>query len=65
MRVRRLLNWRAELSPREGSEEEDFVSGFEDDEALLDTASDAPIIRLVNHLFARAGPECQRHTLGG
>ena len=54
--VRRLLkHWRAELSPQlEGSEEEDFVSGFEDDEALLDMASDAPIIRLVNHLFARA-----------
>ena len=54
--VRRLLkHWRAELSPQlEGSDEEDFVSGFEDDEALLDLASDAPIIRLVNHLFARA-----------
>ena len=54
--VRRLLkHWRAELSPQlEGSEEEDFVSGFEDDEAMLDLASDAPIIRLVNHLFARA-----------
>ncbi len=54
--VRRLLkHWRAELSPQlEGSEEEDFVSGFEDDEVLLDLASDAPIIRLVNHLFARA-----------
>lgn len=54
--VRRLLkHWRAELSPQlEGSEEEDFVSGFEDDEALLDMTSDAPIIRLVNHLFARA-----------
>ena len=55
-KVRRLLkHWRAELSPQlEGSEEEDFVSGFEDDEALLDLASDAPVIRLVNHLFARA-----------
>lgn len=54
--VKRLLkHWRAELSPQlEGSDEEDFVSGFEDDEALLDLASDAPIIRLVNHLFARA-----------
>lgn len=54
--VRRMLkHWRAELSPSlEGSDEEDFVSGFEDDEALLDMASDAPIIRLVNHLFARA-----------
>ncbi len=54
--VRRMLkHWRAELSPSlEGSDEEDFVSGFDDDEALLDMASDAPIIRLVNHLFARA-----------
>ena len=31
-----------------------FVSGFEDDEELKDLASEAPIIRLVNHLFARA-----------
>ncbi|MCY4265186.1 MAG: GspE/PulE family protein [Gammaproteobacteria bacterium] len=54
--VRRMMkHWRAELSPRiEGSDEEMFVSGFDDDESLLDTASDAPIIRLVNHLFARA-----------
>ena len=54
--VRRMLkHWRAELSPQiEGSDEDVFVSGFEDDEALLDLASDAPIIRLVNHLFARA-----------
>lgn len=54
--VRRMLkHWRAELSPQiEGSEDDVFVSGFEDDEALLDLASDAPIIRLVNHLFARA-----------
>ncbi len=54
--VRRMLkHWRAELSPTmEGSDEEDFVSGFDDDESLLDMASDAPIIRLVNHLFARA-----------
>ena len=54
--VRRLLkHWRADLLPQlEGSEEEDFVSGFEDDELLLDRSSDAPIIRLVNHLFARA-----------
>jgi len=54
--VRRLMkHWRAELSPHiENSEEDLFVSGFEDDEALMDLASDAPIIRLVNHMFARA-----------
>ncbi len=54
--VRRLLrHWRAELSPQiENSDEDIFVSGFEDDEALTDLASEAPIIRLVNHLFARA-----------
>ncbi|GAB5497772.1 MAG: type II secretion system ATPase GspE [Pseudohongiellaceae bacterium] len=54
--VRRLMkHWRAELSPSIDSSEEDvFVSGFEDDEELIDLASEAPIIRLVNHLFARA-----------
>ncbi len=54
--VRRLMkHWRAELSPQiEGDDADIFVSGFEDDEALMDLASDAPIIRLVNHLFARA-----------
>jgi general secretion pathway protein E len=54
--VRRLMrHWRAELSPQMDSSDEDiFVSGFEDDEALTDLASEAPIIRLVNHLFARA-----------
>ncbi len=54
--VRRLMkHWRAELSPSiESGEEEIFVSGFEDDDELLDLASEAPIIRLVNHLFARA-----------
>lgn len=54
--VRRLMkHWRAELSPSiDSSEEEIFVSGFEDDEELIDLASEAPIIRLVNHLFARA-----------
>ena len=54
--VRRLMkHWRAELSPEIGNtEEEIFVSGFEDDEKLKDLASEAPIIRLVNHLFARA-----------
>jgi general secretion pathway protein E len=54
--VRRLMkHWRAELSPQIDSGDEDiFVSGFEDDEELIDLASEAPIIRLVNHLFARA-----------
>ena len=54
--VHRLMkHWRAELSPEIGNtEEEVFVSGFEDDEELKDLASEAPIIRLVNHLFARA-----------
>ncbi len=54
--VRRLMkHWRAELSLEIGNtEEEIFVSGFEDDEKLKDLASEAPIIRLVNHLFARA-----------
>lgn len=54
--VRRLMkHWRAELSPQIDSADDDlFVSGFEDDEALKDLASEAPIIRLVNHLFARA-----------
>jgi general secretion pathway protein E len=54
--VRRLTRfWRAELSPTiDESSDELFVSGFEDDEELKDLASEAPIIRLVNHLFARA-----------
>ena len=54
--VRRLIkHWRAELSPQIDSNDDDlFVSGFDDDEALKDLASEAPIIRLVNHLFARA-----------
>jgi general secretion pathway protein E len=53
--VSRLMKyWRAELSPRIDQTEDLFVSGFEDDEDLKDMASEAPIIRLVNHLFARA-----------
>ena len=53
--VRRLMRyWRAELSPQIDNADEDlFVSGFADDESLVDLASEAPIIRLVNHLFAR------------
>ena len=54
--VRRLIrHWRATLSPAiDTHADELFVSGFEDDEELKDLASEAPIIRLVNHLFARA-----------
>ena len=54
--VRRLMkHWRAELSPEIDNDDDDIlVSGFEDDEQLKDLASEAPIIRLVNHLFARA-----------
>lgn len=54
--VKRLIKyWRAELSPTIDPAGDDlFVSGFEDDEELKDLASEAPIIRLVNHLFARA-----------
>ena len=53
--VSRLMKfWRAELSPQIDQTEDVFVSGFEDDEELKDLASEAPIIRLVNHLFARA-----------
>jgi len=53
--VRRLIRyWRAELSPTIDNADDIFVSGFEDDEELKDMASEAPIIRLVNHLFARA-----------
>ena len=53
--IKRLMrHWRAELSPEIDSTGEIFVSGFEDDEELTDLASEAPIIRLVNHLFARA-----------
>ncbi len=53
--VSRLMKrWRAELSPQIDQGAEVFVSGFDDDEDLKDMASEAPIIRLVNHLFARA-----------
>lgn len=54
--IRRLQRyWRTQLSPTIDAGTDDlFVSGFEDDEELRDLASEAPIIRLVNHLFARA-----------
>jgi general secretion pathway protein E len=46
------LGSREEVS-RLTDNEEDFVSGFADEE-FSDLDSEAPIIRLVNHLFARA-----------
>ena len=53
--IRLMKHWRAKLSPTIDNADDDiFVSGFEDDEELKDLASEAPIIRLVNHLFARA-----------
>ncbi len=52
--VARLIKyWRAELSPQI-SDDEDRYSGFREDEDFSDMDSEAPIIRLVNHLFARA-----------
>src|SRR5688572_19512903 len=52
--VSRLIKyWRAELSPQI-SDDEDRFSGFREDEDFSDMDSEAPIIRLVNHLFARA-----------
>jgi general secretion pathway protein E len=50
--VSRLIKyWRAELAPDMGEEQEDEVNFSEDD--LQDLSSDAPVIRLVNHLFER------------
>jgi len=52
--VSRLIkHWRAELSPQINAEDEAY-SGFREDEDFSDMDSEAPIIRLVNHLFARA-----------
>ncbi|MDT8399092.1 MAG: GspE/PulE family protein [Pseudomonadales bacterium] len=52
--VARLMKyWRAELSPQIADSDEMFVTEFGDDE-FSDLDSEAPIIRLVNHLFARA-----------
>jgi len=47
-------HWRAELSPEIADPDDAFVSGFGDDDEFADMDSEAPIIRLVNHLFARA-----------
>ncbi len=54
--VRRLArHWRAKLSPTiDSDDEESLATAFENEDELLDLASEAPIIRLVNHLFARA-----------
>ena len=50
--VSRLIkHWRAELAPEIGEEQENEVNFSEDD--LQDLSSDAPVIRLVNHLFER------------
>lgn len=52
--VARLIKyWRAELSPEIAASEEAF-SSFSEVEDFSDMDSEAPIIRLVNHLFARA-----------
>jgi len=51
--ARLIKHWRAELSPQI-SDEDDSFSGFREDEDFSDMDSEAPIIRLVNHLFARA-----------
>jgi general secretion pathway protein E len=51
--ARLVKHWRAELSPQISEEDEDFAS-FSQDEDFSDLDSEAPIIRLVNHLFARA-----------
>ena len=47
-------HWRAELSPEIDDPDDAFVSGFGDEDEFSDLDSEAPIIRLVNHLFARA-----------
>src|SRR5690606_30672865 len=52
--VSRLLrHWRAELSPQI-EEDEGALVAFQEDQDFNDLDSEAPVIRLVNHLFARA-----------
>ncbi|MDY6981958.1 MAG: type II/IV secretion system protein, partial [Pseudomonadota bacterium] len=51
--ARLIRHWRAELSPQI-SEEDDSFAVLGQDEDFADMDSEAPIIRLVNHLFARA-----------
>lgn len=45
--------WRAALSPQIADQDDSF-SAFVQEEDFTDMDSEAPIIRLVNHLFARA-----------
>ena len=52
--ARLIKHWRAELSPEIADQDDAFVSGFGDEDEFADMDSEAPIIRLVNHLFARA-----------
>jgi general secretion pathway protein E len=51
--ARLIRHWRAELSPQIADGDDSF-SAFVQDEDFSDSDSEAPIIRLVNHLFARA-----------
>jgi general secretion pathway protein E len=52
--ARLIRHWRAELSPQISEEDDSFASVLGQDEDFADMDSEAPIIRLVNHLFARA-----------
>jgi len=53
--VSRLIkHWRAKLSPELDGNKEDNDSTLLDNEYLKDLASDAPVIRMVNHLMERA-----------
>ena len=51
--ARLVKHWRAELSPQISGSDDQF-SGFNEVDDFSDMDSEAPIIRLVNHLFARA-----------
>ncbi len=51
--ARLIRHWRADLSPQIADGDEQF-SGFSEVDDFSDMDSEAPIIRLVNHLFARA-----------
>src|SRR5690606_21450076 len=51
--ARLLRHWRAELSPQI-EEDEGALVAFQEDQDFNDLDSEAPVIRLVNHLFARA-----------
>ncbi|HTQ98584.1 MAG TPA: ATPase, T2SS/T4P/T4SS family [Candidatus Acidoferrum sp.] len=51
--ARLVRHWRAELSPQIATSDDQFA-GFSEVDDFSDMDSEAPIIRLVNHLFARA-----------